>query len=162
MNSSAHYLSMTPASGRFSQPLTKADYETLAAFRYDIRRFLRFSEEAARAAGLTPRHHQALLAIKGFSQRERVTIGELADQLQVAHHSAVGLVDRLASQNLVEREYGQEDRRNVYVRLSREGCKLLRKLSAAHRAEISRISPHLRHVLESLIPDGERMRRRTE
>jgi hypothetical protein len=70
-----------------SRPVAKADYETLAALRYDIRRFLRFSEEAARSAGLTPRHYQAFLAIKGFPQRERMTIGELADQLQVAHHS---------------------------------------------------------------------------
>jgi len=153
---------MTPAYERPFQPLAKTDYETLAAFRYDIRRFLRFSEEAARAAGLTARHHQALLAIKGFPQRERVTIGELADQLQVAHHSAVGLVGRLVSQNLVEREYGHEDRRNVYVKLNREGSKRLGKLSAAHRAEINRIGPHLRHLLESLILDGERMRRRRE
>jgi DNA-binding MarR family transcriptional regulator len=144
-----------------SQPVAKADYETLAALRYDIRRFLRFSEEAAHAAGLTPRHYQALLAIKGFPRRERVTIGELADQLQVAHHSAVGLVNRLTSKNLVEREYGQEDRRNVYVKLSREGSKLMGKLSEAHRREISRISPHLRQVLESLVPDGEPVRRRT-
>jgi DNA-binding MarR family transcriptional regulator len=148
---------MRPAYERSSRPLTKADYETLAALRYDIRRFLRFSEEAARAAGLTPRHYQALLAIKGFPQRERVTMGELAEQLQVAHHSAVGLVNRLASQNLVEREYSHEDRRNVYVKLSRDGSKLLGKLSEAHRTEIGRISPHLRWLLESLAPDGERV-----
>ena len=153
---------MKAAYGRRSWPLAKGDYEALAALRYDIRRFLRFSEEAARAAGLTPRHYQALLAIKGFPQRERVTIGELADQLQVAHHSAVGLVNRLASQNLVERECGQEDRRNVYVKLSREGSKLLGKLSGAHRTEISRISPHIGQLLDSLILDGKRMDHRTE
>ena len=153
---------MKPAYECRSWPLTKADYETLAALRYDIRRFLRFSEEGARAAGLTPRQYQALLAIKGFPQRERVTIGELANQLQVAHHSAVGLVNRLVSQNLVEREYGLEDRRNVYVKLSREGCKLLGKLSEAHRTEIGRISPHIRQLLENIILDGKRLRRRTE
>jgi DNA-binding MarR family transcriptional regulator len=153
---------MKPAHERRCCPLAKADYETLAALRYDIRRFLRFSEEAARAAGLTPRHYQALLAIKGFPQRERVTVGELADQLKVAHHSAVGLVNRLVSQDLVEREYGQEDRRNVYVKLSREGAKLLGKLSEAHRMEISRISPHIRQLLENVILDGERMSREME
>jgi len=153
---------MKPAYEHRSRPLTKADYETLAALRYDIRRFLRFSEEAARAAGLTPRHYQALLAIKGFPQRERVTIGELANQLQVAHHSAVGLVNRLALQNLVEREYAQENRRNVYVKLTREGSKLLGKLSEAHRTEISRISPHIRQLLENIILDGKLIRRRTE
>jgi DNA-binding MarR family transcriptional regulator len=148
---------MKPAYQGRSWPLAKVEYETLAALRYDIRRFLRFSEEAARAAGLTPRHYQALLAIKGFPQRERVTIGELADQLQVAHHSAVGLVNRLVSQSLVEREYGQEDRRNVYVKLSREGSRLLAKLSEAHRREINRISPHIRQLLENVILDGERI-----
>src|SRR5262245_53741046 len=92
-------------SPRASSPgLTKTEYEVLAAFRYHLRQFLQFSEEAARSAGLTPRQHQALLAIKGFPERERVTIGELAEQLQIAHHSAVGLVDRLAAQHLIERE----------------------------------------------------------
>jgi DNA-binding MarR family transcriptional regulator len=76
--------------------VTKAEYETLAAFRYNLRHFLRFSESAAESTGLTSRQYQALLAIKGFPARDCITVGELAEQLQIAHHSAVGLVDRLA------------------------------------------------------------------
>jgi DNA-binding CsgD family transcriptional regulator len=95
---------MAAASRKSSPPLTKTEYELLAAFRYHLRQFLRFSEEAAQTAGLTPRQHQALLAIKGFPKRESVTIGELAEQLQIAHHTAVELVDRLAAQKLVERQ----------------------------------------------------------
>src|SRR6202044_268812 len=83
-----------------SSPVTKADFEMLASFRYELRRFLHFSEGAAREAGLTPGQHQALLAVKGFPGKDRITIGELAERLQVAHHSAVGLVDRLAANDL--------------------------------------------------------------
>jgi DNA-binding MarR family transcriptional regulator len=152
-----------PSSPRIPFPgLTKTEYEVLAAFRYHLRQFLQFSEEAARAAGLTPRQHQALLAIKGFPERERVTIGELAEQLQIAHHSAVGLVDRLAAQRLIEREAGVEDRRQVYVKLSRAGTKILEKLSAAHRAEIRRFGPRLRLLLESLTQDGEVIQHRKD
>jgi DNA-binding CsgD family transcriptional regulator len=79
---------------RPADSLSKAQYEKLAALRYRLRQFLHFSELAARIAGLTPRQYQALLAIKGYPNRERITIGELAEQLHIAHHSAVGLVDR--------------------------------------------------------------------
>lgn len=140
--------------------LAKSEYETLAAFRYHFRWFLRFSEQAARAAGLTPRRYQALLAIKGFRQREHVSIGELAEQLQITHHSAVGLVNRLAAQDLVERECGLEDRRKVYVKLTRAGAKALETLSGVHRAEISRIGPNLHNLLETLISDRSRRQSR--
>jgi len=135
--------------------LTKSEYQMLASFRYHLRRFLQFSEEAAQAAGLTPRQYQALLAIKGSGQQERLTIGELAEQLQIVHHAAVELVDRLSAQNLVERQYGVEDRRKVFVQLSRTGSTILDKLSAAHRAELRRLSPGLLPLLENLISDGE-------
>ncbi|MEO6753630.1 MAG: helix-turn-helix domain-containing protein, partial [Chthoniobacteraceae bacterium] len=78
--------------------LSKSQYEVLAAFRFALRRFLRFSEDAATAAGITPQQHQALLAIKGFPARDRVTVGELAERLQIRHHSAVGLIDRLVAE----------------------------------------------------------------
>lgn len=85
----------TPAK-RHSSPAAnkKSDYEALAAFRYALRQFLRFSEDAAATEGLSPQQHQALLAIKGFPGRDSVTIGELAEKLQVRHNSAIGLVDR--------------------------------------------------------------------
>src|SRR6202035_6007916 len=84
-----------------SQRITKKEYEKLAAFRFNLRQFLRFSEVAARSVGLTSQQHQALLAIKGFPDGKVITIGQLAEQLQVAHHTAVELVDRLMLQNLV-------------------------------------------------------------
>ena len=151
---------MPATSRRVSPRLTKAEYGLLAAFRYHLRRFLQFSEEAAQAAGLTPRQYQALLAIKGFPQRERVTIGELAEQLQIVHHAAVELVDRLSAQKLVERQNDHEDRRKVFVKLSRTGSKILEKLSAAHRQELRRLGPHILPLLENLILDGGAKRRR--
>jgi len=153
---------MSAASRRSWPRLTKAEYEMLAAFRYHLRQFLKFSEDAAQLAGLTPRQHQALLAIKGFPRRQSVTIGELAEQLQVAHHTAVELVDRLSAQNLVEREYSSEDRRNVFVKLSRAGSATLERLSAAHRAELRQLGPRLLPLLESLISDLEPKHHRGE
>src|SRR5215469_477444 len=150
---------MSAASRRSWPRLTKAEYEMLAAFRYHLRQFLKFSEDAAQTAGLTPRQHQALLAIKGFPKRQSVTIGELAEQLQIAHHTAVELVDRLVAQKLVEREDGREDRRNVFVKLRPAGSATLEKLSDAHRAELRRLGPSLIPLLKSLVPDLEPKRR---
>jgi DNA-binding MarR family transcriptional regulator len=139
--------SRTPAS---KKPLAKADYEALAQFRYELRRFLSFSEKAAVDAGVTPRQHQALLAIKGFPGRDEITIGELAEQLTIAHHTAVELADRLVAQDLVARSPGSEDRRTVLLRVTRKGEKLLTKLSLAHWAEIQKMGPHLRQLLDGL------------
>jgi DNA-binding MarR family transcriptional regulator len=133
--------------------LSKGQYERLAAFRYQLREFLHFSELAAQNAGLTPRQHQALLAIKGFPGRESITIGELAEQLHIAHHSAVGLVDRSVEQNLIAREPGLKDRRQVYIKLTDYGAKILEQLSEAHRDEIRRLGPSLRLILNHLLQD---------
>src|SRR6478735_10527359 len=99
-------------------PLRKEDYERLAAFRYALRRFLRFSEQAAQTAGITPQQHQALLAIKGFPGREHVTVSELAEWLQLRHHSTVELVNRLEAQGLVARTHATDDRRQVNLGLT--------------------------------------------
>ena len=123
--------------------VTKAEYEKLASFRYNLRHFLRFSESAAKSAGLTSRQYQALLTIKGFPGGDCLTVGELAEQLQIAHHSAVGLVDRLALQVLVSREAGTEDRRQVYVKLTSRGLAILEKLTSAHKEELRRLGAHL-------------------
>src|ERR1700747_1726974 len=149
---------MSHTSEKPSTRLTIAEYQMLAAFRYHLRRFLQFSEAAAQAAGLTPRQYQALLAIKGSAQRESLTIGELAEQLQIVHHAAVELVDRLSAQNLVDRQSSLDDRRKVFVKLSRSGSKVLDKLSAAHRGELRRLSPGMLPLLENLISDGEARR----
>ena len=123
--------------------ISQAELEALANFRYALRQFLRFSDEAARAVGLTPQQHQALLSIQGFPGRDRITISELAERLQIQHHSAVGLVDRLVGLKLVKREGGQADRRQVYVRVAPTGARLLARLSAAHREELQRLGPQL-------------------
>ncbi len=130
--------------------LQKSEYEHLAAFRYALRRFLRFSEEAARPLGLEPQQHQALLAVEGFPGRERVTLGELAEQLQIRHHSAVGLVNRLVRQGLMARTTATTDRRQVFVSLTPWGKDLLDRLSAVHRAELQRLGPHLNVLLERI------------
>ena len=131
-------------------PTSKREYEALAGFRYALREFLQFSEEAAKSTGLTPRQHQALLAILAFPGREAATIGEVATQLQIRPHSAVGLVDRLVAQGLAGRHTDRADRRQVYVSLTAKGRKLLEKLSAAHKAELTRLGPRLRDLLAAL------------
>jgi DNA-binding MarR family transcriptional regulator len=133
-----------------SQSLTKAHYESLAALRHGLRRFLHFSQDAAAASGLTPQQHQALLAIQGFPGREHVSVGELAETLHLKHHSVVGLVDRLAGRQLVGRDAAKGDRRRVEVRLTARGESLLRRLSAAHLAELRRLGPELRRLLDSV------------
>lgn len=127
---------------------TKADYEMLAEFRYSLRQFLRFSENAAKEAGLTPQQHQALLAIKGFPGRDFVTVGELAERLQIRHHSAVGLADRLAKENLVVRTRNPKDHRQVYLQLTRVGESILEKLSSTHRTELRRIARQIDLILK--------------
>jgi DNA-binding MarR family transcriptional regulator len=133
--------------------LSKTEYESLAAFRYSLRQFLRFSEDAAHAAGITPQHHQALLAIKGFPGRDTVTVGELAERLQILHHSAVGLVDRLVADQLVIRKQAKEDRRQVLLSLTAKGEAILEKLSAAHKDQLARMGPKLNEVLQRLAGD---------
>lgn len=128
--------------------LLKSQYETLAALRYALRQFIHFSEEAAQAAGVTPQQHQALLAIKGFPGRDRVTVGELAERLQLRHHSTVGLVNRLGAVKLVARAPSAEDRRQVLVRLTRRGEALLEKLTSAHEEQLKRIGPELSMLLK--------------
>lgn len=130
--------------------LSKTEYELLASFRFALRQFLRFSEDAAHSAGLTAQQNQALLAIKGYPGRDRVTVGELAERLQVAHHSAVGLVDRLAAEKLVVREPSEEDRRRVFITLTKKGEEILEKLASAHRAQLRRIGPEIRGLLTRL------------
>lgn len=130
------------------EPLAKGDYEALAEFRYALRKFLGFSEEAATRHGVTPQQYQALLAIEGFPGRNWVTIGELAEQMRIAHHSAVGLVDRMEAMKLVKRSPGKEDRRRVEVSLSAKGLKLLEKLYRVHRDELRSVGPQLTAALQ--------------
>jgi len=125
------------------ETLTLSDYEALAELRYQIRRFLSFSEQAARAAGLEPRQHQLLLGLKGLPAKARPTIGELAERLQIQHHSAVELVNRLSAAGYIRRARAGEDRREVLLSLTTRGEKVLRKLSLHHRAELRSAGPAL-------------------
>lgn len=122
--------------------LTLSDYESLAELRYQIRCFLSFSEQAARAAGLEPRQHQLMLSLKGLPRDARPTIGELAERLQIQHHSAVELVNRLAAAGVIRRTRG-EDRREVLLELTPKGEKVLRELSLHHRQELRSAGPML-------------------
>lgn len=130
--------------------LSKTQYENLAAFRYALRQFFRFSDDAAQRAGITPQQHQALLAIKGFPGRDIVTVGELAERLQLRHHTAVELLDRLVDLKLVSREQSTTDRRHVHVQLTARGGQILNKLSSAHEEQLRRIGPKLTGLLERL------------
>jgi DNA-binding MarR family transcriptional regulator len=125
---------------RKSRPLTKSDYEALSDFRYQLRRFLRFSEDAAQAEGLTPLQYQLLLHIKGFPGREWATVGELAQRLQSQQHGTVALITRCESAGLVRREPGATDRRQVEVHLTRAGEDCLARLARLHRNELSSLA----------------------
>jgi DNA-binding MarR family transcriptional regulator len=110
----------------------------LAQFRYALRRFLRFSENAARECGVTPQQHQLMLGIAGFKDRNRATISELAEFLQEKNHSVVGLVQRAVQSGLVRRTEDSTDRRVVVVSLTRRGEAILSKLARLHRDEVVR------------------------
>ena len=131
--------------------ISLADFRALAEFRYQLRRFTRFSEQAVRAVGLEPQQHQLLLAVKGLPEGMIATIGTLADRLQIEHHSAVELINRLADKGLVERQRDDTDMRRVLVRLTASGEALLHKLSVYHRAELRSTGSALVRSLEELI-----------
>ncbi|MER8658138.1 MULTISPECIES: MarR family winged helix-turn-helix transcriptional regulator [unclassified Mesorhizobium] len=127
--------------------ISQADYQRLSEFRYLIRRFLEFSQTQANDAGLTPRQHQALLAIKGFPDGGPVTVGDLAERLRIRHHSAVELVNRLGEAGLVIRHQDKHDQRRVFLRLTEHAEDRLAELSAAHLDELKRIEPMLGRLL---------------
>jgi DNA-binding MarR family transcriptional regulator len=119
-----------------SKTLIKSDFETLSEFRYQLRRFLRFSENAAQNEGLTPLQYLLLLHIKGFPGREWATVGELAERLQAHHHGVVALISRCEERRLLRRKESMTDRRQVEVRLSPKGERCLGRLVALHRSEL--------------------------
>lgn len=135
-----------PTRGAVLHPV---DYEALAQFRYQLRKFLSFSEAAARQAGLSPQQHQALLAIKGFSGAGPVSVGNLAEFLLVRHHTAVELVDRMAKLGLLRRIVDAGDSRRIFLKLTRKGQQKLQTLSKIHFEELQAASPSLARILRS-------------
>ena len=119
--------------------MSGAMLQDLAQFRYRLRRFLRFSEEAARACRVTPQQHQLMLGIAGFAQDGSATISELAEFLQERNNSVVGLVERAVQSGLVHRESGATDRRQVIVSLTPRGEEILARLSELHYDEVQRM-----------------------
>ncbi|WP_322029519.1 MarR family winged helix-turn-helix transcriptional regulator [Paraburkholderia sp. J76] len=131
-----------------TRDLDKADFEQLSEFRYQMRRFERFSEQAAQAEGITPLQYLLLLHVKGYPGRTWATIGELAERLQAQHHGVVALVSRCEAIELVERCVSERDRRQVEVHLLPAGEKLLARLAELHRAELKSLDgaftvPHI-------------------
>lgn len=131
--------------------ITNDDLQALAEFRYQIRHFLAFSEQAAREAGIEPRQHQLLLALTGLPDTTQPTIRALADRMQLQHHSTVELVSRLEQRGLIERVRDSGDRRQVLVRMTQEGEEILQRLSATHRAELRSRGPALARALNAIV-----------
>ena len=130
--------------------LEDADYERLLEFRAGLRRFLRWSEEQSTDVGVTPAHHQLLLAIRGNRDASGPTIGDIAESLQLRHHSAVGLVDRAVRAGLVERHADPDDHRVVRLRLTPLGARRVRQLSQLHLEELRRLAPRMRSLWADL------------
>jgi DNA-binding MarR family transcriptional regulator len=136
---------------KLPKPLNDAEYMALAEFRYNIRKYLRFMEERARAAGQSPQHYQLLLAIKGLPKGASPNIGALADRLQLNHNSMVELVDRCERRGLLRRTRSGNDRRQVELEVTAEGDSLLRGLASAGREQLRTTGPILAQAIQHLI-----------
>jgi len=136
--------------------LDKPDYEALSEFRYQLRRFLHFSESAARSEGLTPLQYLLMLHVKGFPGRDWATIGELAERLQMQHHGVVALVSRCEKNGLVRRQRSPTDRRQVQVHLLPAGIDHLQRLALLHRAELNSLQDTFRVARITSFNDAER------
>jgi DNA-binding MarR family transcriptional regulator len=123
------------------------DYETLARFRYELRKFQAFSKSAATGAGLTFQQHQALLVIRGFSGKGALSVGDLAHYLMIQHHTAVELVNRMTKLKVLSRSPDDADARRVLVRLTKEGERRLQGISKINQDELRAIGPTLTKLL---------------
>ncbi|ACZ41999.1 transcriptional regulator, MarR family [Thermobaculum terrenum ATCC BAA-798] len=136
-----------------NKTLTEQQYQALANLRYVIRKFLHFSESAARQAGVEPQQHQLMLAIKGLPEGAKPTIGEIAERLQVQHNTAVELVNRAEAAGYVRRMKDRDDKRQVLVWLTDQGERVLDMLSAIHMSELKVMGPQLIQALESIVKE---------
>jgi len=134
-----------------SPSFREKDYQALAAFRYGLRKFLRFSKELLdREANLTPEQYEALLALRAFSGKNGLVVGELSERLQVKHHTAVSLTDKLVARKFVTRRRGTLDQRKVYVKLTASGAAALAPLAAIHQRELQALSGELIEALKEI------------
>lgn len=131
--------------------LSLSDYQALAEFRYQLRKFLHFSEQTARTAGIEPQQHQLLLVIKGLPEEKLPTISYIAERLQLQHHSAVELLDRLEERELVQRQRDESDQRRVLIHITPQGEAMLQDLSFYNLNELQTAAPNLVHALNALI-----------
>ena len=122
-----------------TRKMSKTDFETLAEFRYALRRFLRFSEEVTRKSGITPLQYQLMLQIKGFPGRDWASVAELAERLQAKHHGVVALISRCEEAGLVRRNASRGDKRRVEVQLTKKGDECLEQLARLHRDELQSV-----------------------
>jgi DNA-binding MarR family transcriptional regulator len=120
-------------------PVSKREFESLASFRYELRRYLRYSEEITRKSGITPLQYQLLLQVKGYPDREYASVSELAERLQAKHHGVVSLITRCEQAGLVERRVDSDDLRVVNVHLTRKGQGYLERLAGLHRNELVKL-----------------------
>jgi DNA-binding MarR family transcriptional regulator len=135
--------------------LSKPEYEALADFRYRLRRFLRFSEEATQAHGITPLQYLLLLQVEGYPGKDWATIAELAERLQAHHHGVVALASRCEKAGLVARRPGRDDKRCVEVYLLPKGAELLRQLALLHRDQVEELQQVLRAPLENALSHSD-------
>lgn len=133
-----------------ARPVSRQDYIALARFRHALRVFQRFSEDAARAAGVTPAQHQLVLAVKGWSRPEPPSVSDIADQLQLRTHSTVELVRRAEQADLVTTHVDTRDHRRQLLEVTGHGDQLLASLSALHRDELRRFRAEMNDILEEL------------
>ena len=139
-----------------SPKITQSDYRLLSAFRYEVRKFIAFSEQAARAVGVEPQQHQLLLALRGLPEGLRPTIGAVAERLCVQHNTAVALVDKLEERGFLRRERGSEDKREVLLRLTPDGEALLGRLSSVHREQLAVVGPAMVTALQAVLDHHRR------
>lgn len=143
------------------QDVSLAGYRQLAEFRYRIRQFLHFSEQAARLNGIEPQQHQVLLAIKGLPEGTRPTVTALSSRLCLRHHSTVELINRLVERGALMRRHHEEDRREVLVELTAHGEHLLRTLSVLHWQELQNAGPALSEALQAVVRNTTEDRRKS-
>jgi DNA-binding MarR family transcriptional regulator len=137
---------------------SRLNYPAIADFRYAIRRFLNFSADAAREAGLEPKQYQLLLALKGLPPAEAPTIGALAARMLIRHHSAVELVNRLETHRLIRRWHNPSDHREVFLLLSARGERMVQKIASEHWAELQTAGRELIVTLENILAPSPRPR----